>query len=691
MPEYLLVGDFKSGLDTRRSILTTEAGALLTFNNAHITRGKEIEKRKKFSPFASLPAGQTFGLHAASGNIYVFGSVANPVIPAGLTYQRLQSPAGATMVGLIYSENFNGKVYAIAQYDDSSIYHFYNGVRITAWDAIFSAVTSMSGVASFFATAIGGELEFDATSTSNVLTVSSHTPGVSFAITGDVVNGGTIDDQSITITQTLPNVIGVTEVLATGSFQITGGTSGGSNTISSIKVNSIEILSSAVSWTGSNANTASLVATQINSFASSPEYTAAAAGDVVRISAVTGTGSGPNGFAVAVTNNGTVTVANLLPMSGGVSAVAAQSQTYTATFNGTFEAKDQYILSLSVADTGYNNSFIVSGSTSNAGRVAKTFKTKVYVPTRSLLHFSGINDPTEFDTTNGAGYINMANQDGGAQDITALGTYQGLLAIFTTNTVQIWSMDPDPSKNAQLQTLTNIGTFAPKGVVNFGDIDVFFPSYSGIRSLKARDASNQATVSDVGTNIDTLVISDMAGLSDTVKNAACGLIDPIDGRYWLAMGSKIYVYTSFVSSQISAWSTYEPGFNISHMTYNNDRIYVRSGDSVYLYGGTNNDEYDDSVVEIVFPYLSAGKPAHTKQFVAFDMTADGIWEVYGGCDISNLPAIDLLATVNGSTWNNPSMPAQGLGTHIGIKLINNTTGYARIGNFAIHYNLNDAG
>ena len=47
--------NFKNGLDTRRSELTTQPGALLTLQDAHINEGAEIEKRFAFLNASYVP------------------------------------------------------------------------------------------------------------------------------------------------------------------------------------------------------------------------------------------------------------------------------------------------------------------------------------------------------------------------------------------------------------------------------------------------------------------------------------------------------------------------------------------------------------------------------------------------------------------------------------------------------------
>ena len=680
---YLLVEDFRQGLDTRRMFLTSKAGSLQKLKNAHITRGGEIEKRLAFANYASIPTG-TFGLQAAGGSLYVFGSIALPSgFPASLNYQRLQHPTGQDMTELVYSETFNGKIYAIARYADGSIYHFFDGSRVTAWDSVSSLVGDNSAVAAALATQIESEAPFTASSTGPVITITNVTPNQAFSISGTAVNGGSVDDQAMTfLTTQVPS----SAVSATGSLEITASATTGS--VSAILVNGVNLLSGTVTGASAASNTALAIANSINSGTSG--YTAVAASSVVTITAPAG--AGPNGYTITPTVGGTgLSIGSLVAFTGGVDA---NSQITTVTIGGTFEANDAYTLTLGITATSYSKTFRVTSSASGVGTTARTFGNKMYSTTRSLLYFSEISDPTKFGTNvNGSGFINLSNQDSGFEDLQALGIYQGKMAVFSRRAVQIWGMDPDPTKNLASQTLKSIGTFAPRSVTNFGDIDVFFLSDTGVRSLRARDASNAAAVSDVGTNIDTLIQSDLATLPESTKNSAFGIIEPTDGRYWLAVGNKIYVYSFFPSANIAAWSTYEPGFSISHFAYTSGRIYARSGNNVYLYGGASGSQYDNSQVEVVLPYLDAGKPAHVKTLQAIDMTCEGTWDVFVGCDTTVPEARDFVATVTQSTFDLARIQAAGMGTHIGVRIVTNPnySGSAKIGNFASHFDINDAG
>lgn len=99
-------------------------------------------------------------------------------------------------------------------------------------------------------------------------------------------------------TLTLASGARTDEVRAVGTVTLTGGSSGN---ISSITVNSVEVLGATITYDTSLSNTASLIAAQINAYQSVPKYSATSSGAVVSIKAMPGTGTGPNGYVVAST------------------------------------------------------------------------------------------------------------------------------------------------------------------------------------------------------------------------------------------------------------------------------------------------------------------------------------------------------------------------------------------------------
>jgi len=70
--KQLNLTDFRYGLDSRRSELTSRSGVLIKCENAHINQGAEVEKRKAFVK-TGLP-NETFGLLATTSGLLTFGS-----------------------------------------------------------------------------------------------------------------------------------------------------------------------------------------------------------------------------------------------------------------------------------------------------------------------------------------------------------------------------------------------------------------------------------------------------------------------------------------------------------------------------------------------------------------------------------------------------------------------------------------
>ena len=467
---------------------------------------------------------------------------------------------------------------------------------------------------------------------------------------------------------------------------------GQDNAITSITVDGVEALGKSIPWIGSNTDTMVALANQINTFTSSTEYIASVSNSKVVMSGIAGSGKSLNGHIISITIIGNVVASAITKFDGGADAVPGNSKHYTITLGGTFATGRN--ITISAAPTLDANNPFYWGSTRVAQSVpvsALTFKSKEHITSSSLLYFSGVNQPTKWGFNGvGAGFINLSNNSGGNEVLTGLALYQGNLAAFARRSVQVWHIDPDPANNVQGQVISNTGAIGASSIVSFGEIDVFYLSDSGIRSLRARDASNAAVVNDVGTPVDNLILTDLAGLTDAQKAACPAIIEPIDGRYWIAIGSKIYVYSYFPNSQVAAWSTYEPGFSVSKFTTKDGRVYARSGNTIYLYGGTTGTEYDNSTVEVILPYLDGGKPAHIKTLNGIDMTCEGYWQVYIGMDPLAVSARDLIATVNQPTFSLGRIMASGIGTHVGVRLVNNTSGYARIANLIAHFELNEA-
>jgi len=692
---YLLITDFIAGLDTRKSRFTAAPGSLRLARNVHLTRGAEIEVRKKFVPVYNLPAGQTKGCTTVRGQIFVFGHATGLVVPAGVNYQQLAAPGGPALVRVLSTDNFNGKIYAVAEYSDGSIYHFYDGVRVTDWDDIANSVAGVQALATLLAKRVDAINEVMAVATNNTIVVTAAAPGVPFNYTASVANGGAVNDQSLTPTLSQASVPGVAAVAATCSFTITGGSDGqGVNQITSIVVGGLALLNVPMDWVSSNNATASAIASHINTNMPGAQWTASASGAVVTFTA-RDMGTAYNGKALTVGVSGDVSVVIATPSVGGVNPVAGTAQVVTFTIGGTFEGLDVFNITINTTTV------TARGNASGTGQFVRTLGQKMYATNSSLMHFSGFvgtpgtPDPTQWDTaTTGAGFINMSTQDGGSADLTGLAVYQNRMAVFSRRNVQIWTVDPDESQNKQDQVLSGLGTKSPRTLAAFGDLDVFFLSESGVRSLRARDASNMASADDVGSPIDGELLAYMNYLDEALVTQAVAVAEPFEGRYLLAIGPTIYVFSHFPGAKVSAWTTYSldeiaPNAVVTDWAVSYSSLIARVGDQLCLYGGQSGQEYatnDEFEYEVQLPFLDAGQPGQTKNIHGVDLGVEGIWTVFLALDPQQPDVKEIIAKVEGSTYGSwGTNSAVGQSTHFSLTLKNKARGYARLANLMIHF------
>ena len=689
---YILVEDFRAGLDTRRTEITSVPGSARTLTNCHISRGGEIEKRKAFVTYATLPAG-THGLTTAGGQSFVFGSAATPdmsSVPENVNYIRFQPPSAVsttTMTEVLGIDFFNGEPYVSSQFSDGRIYHHWNN---------YSGGSDPSNrVADWYETRAR----------------------TSFEITGGTAGG----------------------TAAQGAFYITGGTSTPGNNLKNLRVNNVDILTGPIAHTGSNTTTGVAIKNAINNLTSIPNYTATESSGTVFINATT-KGTSQNGLVVSFEAEGDFTgsagnmangVDNAITVItvDGISIIDSPilwetSHTYTAQkiaeeINDSFSSPEWEATSVGAkvniiakeAGTDKNSKTVVATPTGDVTRSApsatsgginqtssshkpggfvRSFNAQMHSVSDALWHTSKLNDPSEWTDTAHAAWEDLSNHDKGSSELVGIAPYFENVAIFAEDSVQIWNADVAAANRSLIQVIGNTGAVSAKTIQEIGDSDVYYLSRSGIRSVKARDSSNAAFASDLGNSIDDLVIADMTASDENARNA-CSILDPRDGRYLIAIGNKVYVYSYFPGSKVTAWSTYEPGFIISDWAFDGKQVLCRSGDTIYSLGGENNTTYDSCEVTIQLPFLDACKAANNKMWTGLDATLENDWNFYIGTDPTDISKNEQVATIGKSTYSLGRVGLSSTSTHIALKITNQRAGAAKLGNVAVHYELNEAG
>lgn len=384
---------------------------------------------------------------------------------------------------------------------------------------------------------------------------------------------------------------------------------------------------------------------------------------------------------------------NSKTFSGGVDGVTGVGKKILLQVLGTPEVGDKFSLKLGINNFGFVGK--------PAGRITalETLKDKVHAGVGSIWYQSAIAEPTQWDYESdiGAAFNNIASNARGSEDITGMAVYQGNLAIFTRRGTQIWFADPDPVGNRQMQVLDNIGAIAPRSITSVGDIDVFFLSDSGLRSLRARDSSNAAFVSDIGTPIDPLLIQQLRDMTEDEKRAACSVVEPEDGRYWLSLGEFVYVFSYFSGAKVSAWGRYRVPSPVRWLDVLDGRVYARCEDgSFLLYGGDGNKTYDATQVEVITPFADARQPGTHKQISGIDLGIEGEWMVdictdINAKDINGNSIYERVAQIDQPTFSMETIPVDGVASHFSLRLRSVGEGYARLANIAVHYDPSSAG
>lgn len=684
------IKEFTGGLDTRRLRETTPGGVLIRALDGHVTRGGEFEKRAAFVPAYSLPAGLTSGLAFDKSRLVVFGTATGVTVPTGIVYQKVTHPSGADISRVLSFDVFGGKTYAAIEFDDGSVHHFYDGAIVDDWfDGrgrasfdITSGATYPATTATGRFTITGGTVYVDnkivdvtvggtslmtapVTHTGSNITTASAIASAIAANSGTSGYTATSSGSEVTISATAtgaaPNgktVVPITggNVTVGGIQNMDGGAPVTSSKITDIRVDGVTVLDAPVGWAGSLEATAAAVATAVNANTSTPEYSATAAGATVSIVAAT-PGAAANGRIVAITTADGM----------GVSAATA------------------VISQGADSDTGYT-----------PGTFVKTVRSKMYAVAGGLLHFSGISDPTSWTTdATGAGFSDISTENAGADRLVALARYQAMLAVFAPSVVVVWYIDPDPDNNTVSQILDNTGTEYPRSVTQFGDSDVFYLDRSGLRSLRARDSSNSAATTDLGVPVDDAIVAKLAAMSDAQKARVTGLINPVDKRFWLIMHDEVFVFSFYQNAKVSAWTTYSltardgddlTTFSCDDAVAFEGRVFVRSGDTIYAYGGASGDlVYDDTQAEAWLPLLDANQPTASKNWTGVDVAVRGTWQISAAMEPSDDAVADVIANIYRTTYNAARIQAVGASTHLGLRFKSTGSGPAVLSAAVIHY------
>ncbi len=526
------------------------------------------------------------GIADTGGTVYLVTSVYTSVV-----FQRLQHPAvldGAAydaqyhaMTAVRWSQSYLGSAYVNATFSDGRSFLYYNGSLVTqsshgrilpgfANQATIQNAQGGNLVELFDAlpgwayTSFVSTYTFEPTATPVVIALSPITVTFVSTLTKSSTSGLfiTLND---TGTAATPGSSG------TASFTVNGG-AGSSYGLYAPILPSAPLERAAllgpfagtafIDWATSNNATATAIAAAVNANTTRHGFTAAAVGAVVSIitpilssNNLIVSGSSWGNLEVEATSDAGAD-GNHAFSATSVSSVRAIGQYGYYTFTGTWAVGDTW--KIDVVSTGGDFTFGAGAVSVGAFTTGFVDDERVILANGQAWTFSGVGTPTGFEQQDvGSGSVDYTSQYGTMDTVQAFASYQGKLAVFGRYSTQLWTITADPNDFSRFQNIPNAGTVAPFSVGSLGQLETIFLTDTGIRSLRSRETTLNAYVTDLGSPIDKIIQGVMAGLTETQEAAAHYVVEPGSNRYWLFLSDTIYVLSYFPSSKIIAWSTYE--------------------------------------------------------------------------------------------------------------------------------------
>lgn len=249
-------------------------------------------------------------------------------------------------------------------------------------------------------------------------------------------------------------------------------------------------------------------------------------------------------------------------------------------------------------------------------------------PDNDIVKYSDTGDPkvwTPAAAPVDAGFLPTGLRSRGSSVPTALGQYQSQMAVFMSDSMQLWTVDPAGANMALDKTIEGIGTTAHESVRQFAG-DIVFKAKPGFRSITQQAYTNNLNEVDIGSAIDQ-VVKDHVLDSGPMAEYSPGL-----GQLWqiftAAASSTAFVYTFSREMKISAWSEYSFGFPIEAIASLDGDTYLRSGDSVYVLDeDVHADDGDAFEMRVELPFLDFKSPGILKAIHGFDAIIDGTVQV----------------------------------------------------------------
>jgi hypothetical protein len=379
-------------------------------------------------------------------------------------------------------------------------------------------------------------------------------------------------------------------------------------------------------------------------------------------------------------------------MTNGAAVIEGAGQRWLVRYSGALPDFEEYV-TITLVDSENGDVTVIGGGFASVidPTFCMTHNSKVYMLADDKVLFSEIDEPTVWNNPDGVGngYVQLSNHVKTPENLIAAVPFQGRLAFFARQTTQLWQVTADPNSWSLQQVLQNIGTIAKNSVQAKGDLDAFFLSDTGIRNLRAREVTLNAFVEDIGSPIDSFIQEKILAYPSDAVNA-CSVIEPSTGQYWLFLKDKIYVLSYYPSSQVTAWSTYNPvdsegeDFVPEKFLVFQGKVYCRAGNSVLKYGGETGIVYDDTACIAELPWADLKNPGVEKEGESIHAAFTGQWRIEMAMDYQT-GELNLVHERGPATSGLTIIPAPGVGNHFKARLRSMTAEASRFSSLTFKF------
>lgn len=329
------------------------------------------------------------------------------------------------------------------------------------------------------------------------------------------------------------------------------------------------------------------------------------------------------------------------------------------------------------------------------------------------VKFCAVGDPTDWTTSGNAGFLPVAQHFGSGSRAYGLGVYQGKLAVFTDKSIQLWTVDPDPTAMAIDNVINGIGTRHHGSIVSLNG-DLLFLSDSGIRSLTTLQSSLFPSGVDLGLPVDSIATSPALVLESSTGaqySTVLALGALPFSQYWVhapdwtfgATGEYGWLAWSYSrQAKLNAWAWHgaggSPRAKISGWAVLGNKVYARTDKEAYLLqmapgvftlDQTETGTYASCAVST--QWLDFGKPGQRKALVGIDFDGVGVNAVSVNVSVGGDRTGYLADTIavgsnqSGWTYSGELLPVNADGTEFRISFSGGGLGEVQINRFTLYW------